>query len=199
MNFLGHLYFSFDNPQLKHANLHGDFFKGSDYSGLPPKMKHGIVLHREIDHYIDHHPKVLELLHSLYPELPKIAGIAVDLFFDHLLAMHWQRYHSDSLRDFTRKFYASTPDNLNFYAPAYLHLLEKIKQGDWLFAYHSFEGLTQACSGLSHRITFANKLIQAPAVFLAHEKSITHCFEEFMADARKHLPDFALKNGILSA
>jgi len=67
------------------ANLYGDFVKGRDYSKYPLIIQGGITLHREIDDFIDHHPLVLELLHELYAPLPKVAGIAIDLYFDHLL------------------------------------------------------------------------------------------------------------------
>ena len=33
----------------------------------------------------DNHPEVKYLLRNLYPYLPKISGIAIDLYFDHLL------------------------------------------------------------------------------------------------------------------
>jgi acyl carrier protein phosphodiesterase len=77
MNFLGHLYFSNNNLELMYANLFGDHVKGSDYSHFPEIVQTGISLHRSIDNYIDHHPKVVELMHKLYPELPKVTVIAM--------------------------------------------------------------------------------------------------------------------------
>ena len=66
MNYLGHLYFSKNDFELMYYNLFGDFVKGSDLSRFPIKIQEGIRLHREIDHYIDHHPYVRKLLHKLY-------------------------------------------------------------------------------------------------------------------------------------
>ena len=56
MNFLGHLYFSNNNPELMYANLFGDFVKGKDLSMYSPQVQKGILLHRKIDDYIDNHP-----------------------------------------------------------------------------------------------------------------------------------------------
>src|SRR5690554_7679267 len=67
------------------ANLFGDFVKGKDYTYLPQIIQDGVGLHRQIDDFVDRHPLVSELRLKLYKELPKIAGIAIDLFFDHLL------------------------------------------------------------------------------------------------------------------
>jgi acyl carrier protein phosphodiesterase len=94
MNFLGHLYFSNNDFELMQANLFGDFVKGKDYTHLPLKLQEGVTLHRKIDHYIDHHPAVLDLVHLLHDDLPKVAAIAVDIYFDHLLAKNWSKFHS---------------------------------------------------------------------------------------------------------
>ena len=84
-------------------NLFGDFVKGKDLSRYPEKIQEGILLHREIDNYIDHHPVILELIHELYIPLPKVAPIAVDLYFDHLLAKKWSEFHSLRLEDFVQQ------------------------------------------------------------------------------------------------
>ena len=49
MNFLGHLYFSYDNHALMIANIFGDFVRGKDLSDYPEIIQKGITLHREID------------------------------------------------------------------------------------------------------------------------------------------------------
>ena len=84
MNFLGHLYFSNNDLELMYANLFGDFVKGKAMYNFPEKIQSGIQLHRSIDSYIDRHEDVRKLLKTLYPELPKVSNVAIDLFFDHL-------------------------------------------------------------------------------------------------------------------
>lgn len=86
MNFLGHLYFSENDTELMLNNLYGDYVKGKNLDAYPLEIQRGILLHRAIDNFIDTNPGVKELFHHLYPSLPKIAGIAVDLYFDHILA-----------------------------------------------------------------------------------------------------------------
>jgi acyl carrier protein phosphodiesterase len=110
MNFLGHLFFSDNNLELMYANLFGDFVKGKDLSAFSPVVQSGIVLHRSIDFYIDQHPEVRKLMHILYPVLPKVTGIAIDLYFDHCLAKNWKSYHAKSYKDFLDEFYAYQPE-----------------------------------------------------------------------------------------
>lgn len=185
MNFLGHLYFSNDDTELMHANLFGDFVKGKDLSRFPETMQKGIKLHRNIDFYIDNHPTVRELIHLLRPDLPKIAGIAVDLYFDHLLAENWKSYHTASLNDFIEKFYSKPPQNIQFYSEEYLFMLEKMTEKNWLYQYQFKHGLYKACRGVSRRISFPNKLTDGVAVFDKYEKEINQTFTAFMIDAQK--------------
>ena len=105
MNFLGHLYFSKNDYDLMIANLFGDSVKGKKYLQYSKKIQDGVLLHRRIDYYIDNHPSVKALRLNLYQELPKIAGIAIDLYFDHLLAIHWNNYHDKPLELFLDDFY----------------------------------------------------------------------------------------------
>jgi acyl carrier protein phosphodiesterase len=183
MNFLGHLYFSNNNATLQVANLFGDFVKGSDLSTYPESVQEGIILHRQIDTFIDHHPAVLELLRELYPHLPKVSGIAVDLYFDHLLARNWSDYHPTPLREFTSQFYLACHELPEHYPIEFRFVLAKMEHDDWLYEYRNFSGLVMACSGLSKRIRFQNNLHKAPEVFLNLKERIEEVFDHFMQDA----------------
>ena len=194
MNFLGHIYFSNNDSQLMYANLLGDYVKGSDYSHYPQKIREGIKLHRTIDNYIDHHPVVLELLHQLYAHLPKVSGIAVDLYFDHLLAKNWNSFHPTDLRTFTQHFYATTIEHVDYYEEDCLVMLKMMKKYDWLYQYRLKEGLTLACQGLSQRISFENSLADAPQIYDKYEAEIENAFHLFMADAIPFYKDYFEKN-----
>jgi acyl carrier protein phosphodiesterase len=193
LNFLGHIYLSGDNPPLQVANLYGDFFKGTHFELLPEEIAKGVHLHRAIDDFIDHHPIVHELTASLYKDLPKVSGIAVDLYFDHLLAVHWLDYHPTPLRDYSDNFfrfaldYVHNFDRENFqYSTDFIELLEIIHKGDWIYNYQFPSGLEFASIGLSRRISFPNELHQAPKVYLKHQESITSTFHTYMKDAIRH-------------
>lgn len=173
-----------------HANLFGDFVKGKDLSRFPPLVQAGIRLHREIDHYIDHHPTVIELLHELYTPLPKVAGIAIDLFFDHILAQRWKEFHPTPLADFTHDFYQSSVEHRDVYTENFLWMLEKMKEKNWLYQYQFKHGLYKASNGVSGRISFPNVLNTAPEVFEEHESSIQRSFDGFMKEAIPHFEQF---------
>ena len=173
-----------------YANLFGDFVKGKDLERFSDLQKKGIILHRAIDQYIDHHPAVLELMHQLYPHLPKVTGIAVDLFFDHLLAKQWGNYHSSSLNDFLASFYSvSIQDDLN-YTEEYKIFIQQLKRHNWIASYPQFFALEKMSQGVSSRISFKNSLVTAPEVFLQFESQIEQAFEHYMIDAQNYFPKY---------
>lgn len=190
MNFLGHLYFSNNDTQLMYANLNGDFVRGRDLSHFPKKIEQGILLHRMIDDYIDHHPVVLELLHKLYEPLPKVAGIAVDLYFDHILAKEWDQFHSKPLDQFIDEFYETKLENEGHYSPKFKLMISRMKEKNWLYQYQFEYGLMKACKGVSSRISFPNVLDTAHRVFKTYEKDIEKSFFAFMEEAIPHHRDF---------
>lgn len=176
-----------------YANLNGDFVRGRDLSHFPEKLEQGIILHRMIDDYIDHHPIVLELLHKLYEPLPKVAGIAVDLYFDHILAKEWDKFHSKPLDKFIDEFYEATLENETHYPERFKLMLSRMKEKNWLYQYQFEYGLMKACKGVSSRISFPNVLDTAHRVFKTYEKDVEKSFFAFMEDAIPHHTDFIEK------
>lgn len=176
------------------ANLYGDFVKGKDYTHLPDIVQKGVYLHRRIDDYVDHHPLVTEVRLKLYEELPKVAGIAMDLYFDHLLAKNWSIYHSKPLAQFVDDFFdfALQKENLTFpqinfsYPPQFIRLLTLMKENHWIERYETLEGLEMASKGLSKRISFPNKLGQSERTFLNHQSEIFSAFLQYMNDAKSN-------------
>lgn len=183
MNYLGHLFLSDNDTSLMVANLYGDFVKGKDLSEYPPKVREGITLHRAIDHFIDTHPVVLNLLHDLYPQLPKVAGIAVDLYFDHLLAKYWNNYHTRPLDEFLADFYLNATYKLPEFSVDFQKMMHMLIEVNWISYYPTLDGLEKACRGVSSRISFPNELKNGVRFFLEHEEKILTAFELFMKDA----------------
>ena len=177
-----------------YANIFGDFVKGKNLSRYPELIQKGILLHRSIDSYIDNHPAVIELLHLLYKPLPKIAGIAVDLYFDHLLAKKWESYHSLPLDTFIQNFELAEPEKLYYDNEFYWYVLSKMKEEKWLHHYQSMAGLAKACTALNHRISFTNALASAPEVFIEFEPSVKACFDIYMEDAKRYFSAYFIAN-----
>ena len=188
MNFLGHLYFSDNDLDLMIANLFGDSVKGNKYLNFSSKIQHGVLLHRKIDSYIDNHHLVKELRIGLYKELPKVAGVAIDLYFDHLLAIHWKRYHEKPFELFLNEFYKHHAAFESELDSTFQSCLTRLRDHKWINHYPSEYGLEKVCEGVSKRISFTNKLTDAPQVFFNNKNEIEKVFHQFMRDAQKVIP-----------
>jgi acyl carrier protein phosphodiesterase len=185
MNFLGHLYFSGNNKELMLANLFGDFVRGSKNDHFPEIIQQGIKLHRSIDFYIDNHPKVRDLKMELMTDLPKVGPVAIDLFFDHLLARNWSHFHTEDYSEFLQDFYQHETEYLSHYPLSFIEFLSKLRTHKWMNHYPTKYGLIKSCEGVAKRISFETKLPQAHLVFDKKERQIEVVFQEFMLDAQK--------------
>jgi acyl carrier protein phosphodiesterase len=172
------------------SNLYGDFVKGKDFTNYSTIVQKGIHLHRRIDHFIDTHPAVTELRLSLYDKLPKVAGVAIDLYFDHLLARSWENYHSKDYTLFLNEFYLHQADFEQELKKDFKEFMGYFRMRKWLNHYPTAFGLAKSCEGVSKRISFDNVLHKAPEQFYLREKEIQACFEIYMKDAILKFQDF---------
>lgn len=168
------------------ANLYGDWVKGRDLSAYSLVQQKGIRLHREIDDYMDNHPSVRICMQSLYADLPKVTGIAMDLFFDHLLAKQWSKFHKVPFVDFLNDFYTAIPNFQQNYDPHFIQFLDRLKGYRWMHYYDKEEGLSKACQGVGSRISFPNELKHGLKVFRANRLLIEATFETYMQEAHQH-------------
>jgi acyl carrier protein phosphodiesterase len=187
MNYLGHIYFSNNDPQLAIANLFGDFVKGKKYLDYPDHVQKGVLLHRKIDHFIDHHAGVVRLIHEIRPHLPKVAPIAIDIYFDHLLAKNWQKYHPTELPAFLATLYSNMDLSSAPYPSDFKQFIHLLIERNWISYYPSEEGLYRMCQGVSRKLSFENALTTGHTVFQRFENEITSCFHEYMRDANEYL------------
>lgn len=187
MNYLGHIYFSNNDPQLAVANLFGDFVKGKKYLEYPEHIQKGVLLHRRIDDFIDHHYEVIHLIHTIRGHLPKVAPIAVDIYFDHLLAKNWNLYHPVELPVFLQNFYSQIDLVNEPYPSDFKQFMSLLIERNWISHYHTEEGLYRMCQGVSNKLSFENALTNGHIVFQHFENEITSCFHEYMRDANEYL------------
>ncbi|PXZ43889.1 MULTISPECIES: acyl carrier protein phosphodiesterase [Sanguibacteroides] len=104
MNYLAHILFSGEDKDIQLGNFIGDAVKGS-YDHYPERIREGIALHRRMDQYADGHPAVREAVLLLRPDFGRYSGVLTDIFFDHFLAVNFERYTSKSLQRFAWGFY----------------------------------------------------------------------------------------------
>lgn len=126
MNYLVHIFLSGENRGVQLGNFVGDAVKGSAYKSYPPEMAKGVLFHRGIDDFTDHHLVVCEVVHTLQPLFGRYSGVLVDIYFDYLLASRFDRFSDVPLKKFARRFYFTLILN-------YRHLPVQFKRFVWHF------------------------------------------------------------------
>ena len=152
MNYLAHAFLSRSSPELLIGGLLGDFVKGREHlQQYSPAVCAGILLHRAIDRYTDAHPIVHSSCALISPARRRFAGILVDVFYDHFLARHWQRYTEQPLEDFTRQVYTTLLPHMASYPERLQRLLPRMAADDWLASYAEIESVDAALHGIARR------------------------------------------------
>jgi acyl carrier protein phosphodiesterase len=73
----------------------GDFTHGRPDPAWPASRQAGLRFHRTIDRFTDEHPEVVAARRLFRPPLRRYAGIVLDVWFDHLLVLEWDRFAAD--------------------------------------------------------------------------------------------------------
>lgn len=97
MDHLAHVVLAGRNPLAVTGALLGDFWRGALDPAWPAALAAGVRLHRRIDTWTDGHPAVLEARAGFDPGFRRYAGIALDVWFDHLLANDFERRAGETL------------------------------------------------------------------------------------------------------
>lgn len=188
MNFLAHLYLSGDDPKVMVGNFIGDFVKGKNLADrFEPTIVLGIELHRGIDHFTDTHKIVQQSKKRLAGKYRHYSGVIVDMFFDHFLSSKWSDYHNDELEVYAKKAYKVLLDHGDILPSDVNRFLPYMIKQNWLVAYSTFDGLSQALHGIASRTPYKSNMEHAT-------EDLKELYEEFAGDFVAFFPqltDFA--------
>lgn len=187
MNYLGHLYLSGTDPDVLFGNFIADAVKGRDLSAWPERVALGIRLHRAIDSFTDQHPSLRAGRARVRAHAGLYAGVVMDLFYDHLLASTWTRWHAEPLTRFVAAAHATLDQRRDDMPRETAALYHVMRDRDWLVGYASVDGLCRALDGLSRRALRGHAMAGAERVLTAHLPSYLDEFERFLPEVRAHI------------
>ena len=189
MNFLAHIYLSFDDEEITIGNFIADSIRGNKIDHLPIRIQKGVLLHREIDSYTDAHaiPKISsKRLHSNYGHYSRVI---VDIFYDHFLAKNWKTYSNTPLDVFVENFYDLLEDNYPILPNGVRRMMPYMISDNWIYNYSKMEGIGRVLSGMNRRTKNRSKMNFAIRDLEKHytdfEREFTSFFEE-LVDFSKH-------------
>lgn len=180
MNFLGHLYLSGSDTEVIVGNFMGDAIKGRDLSRFSSGIERGLRLHRTIDSFTDTHPMLRAGRERVHAHAGRYASVVMDLFYDHLLAEQWERFHVEPLPAFAQRMYRLLEANEAHMPERTRRMLPYMVAGDWLTSYASLDGIGRALDGLSRRVREGAPMRGAERVLALHWERYDQEFKTFL-------------------
>jgi acyl carrier protein phosphodiesterase len=129
-----------------------DGIHGKNFETFPKEIQKGIILHREIDTFTDAHPVFRQSTKRLHANYHHYSGIIVDIFYDHFLAKNWNQYSTETLENFTERFYQSLRDNYDSLNEKTQKMVPYLVQQNWLMSYQSIDGIAIILEKMDNRM-----------------------------------------------
>ena len=190
MNFLAHALLAGDAPALVVGGVVGDWIKGPLPAGLPQDLARGVALHRAIDVFAETHPAFCASRSRMSPARRRYAGVLVDIFYDHLLARDWARYHANELGGYCARVYRQIAERRH-HLPDSAHLaLDLMATEDWLQSYARLEGIADVLARMARRARKPNPLAGGEADLAAAAEGFEGDFRAWLPDAQRFVADW---------
>ena len=194
MNFLAHFHVGpHDADGIAGAFL-GDFVRGrvEDHVDLPKPLREAITLHRRVDAFTDSHPIWQRSAARLHKDRRRLAGIIIDVIYDHYLCLHWSQFSTRALDDFASHCYNALLSRTQFMEVEPRRIVRRMQSHDWLQSYHEKEGIALAFRRLSFRSKALRGIERANEDFEANYDELDADFLEFYPELLKFV---ALESG----
>jgi acyl carrier protein phosphodiesterase len=184
MNYLGHALLSFQDPGILVGNMIGDYVKGMKaVSMYPERIQRGILLHRKIDEYTDHHAANMLAKNIFRPDYQLYAGAFVDTLYDHYLANDPQFFVTEAaLFEFTQTVYSTINAQLPLLPEKFQQVFPYMQSQNWLYHYRTVKGIQQAYNGLVQRAANIDDSKRAYELTMQHYYELNQRYYEFIDD-----------------
>ena len=194
MNHFAHLVLARPTVESTVGNLLGDFARGVAVDALPPPIHAGLLNHRAVDRFTDAHPRVRELKQLFSPRRRRFAGIALDIYFDHLLIRHWERFENRDLERLIADCYRRMARGRTLMPSAAMRrVTRRMIEFDWFGSYRDEDGVAEAMDRVAARIRFSNGFGGAIDELRPHRERISAAFVEFYPALRRHISGLGLE------
>lgn len=194
MNYFAHLVLSQPTVESTVGNLLGDFALGVDQSTLDRSVLAGLRNHRAVDRFTDNHSRINELKRCFHSKRRRFAGIALDVYFDHLLMNHWHQFDARNVEDVIAEFYARMESGQALMPGSKMRrVTSRMIDYDWFGSYRDIGSVAQALDRIAMRIRFPNEFGDAIEDLHQHEDMILETFLDFFPQLKAHVELLALE------
>jgi acyl carrier protein phosphodiesterase len=196
MNYLAHIALAHPTDASRIGNFLGDFAKGTKESLLknwPQDLVAGFMMHRSIDAFTDSHPTFSEAKKLISSDRRRLAGIAIDIFYDHFLSIHWDKFHSTEREDFIEDFYLLLERRAEWWIGDFSSAFPYLRKENWLGCYATRDGIELTLKRVSQRNRkWIYPLAKCMSDFTRHyaefEKLFLALYPDLLAEAKRLKP-----------
>lgn len=183
MNYLAHLHIASHCNSSPLGNLLGDFVRGDpSRQPLTSQVVEGIHLHRWVDRFTDESDMIAQAKTYFPKNCRRFSPIALDIFWDHLLAVHWSQFSSVSLDEFCRAMYQQCSDEsliAESLPSEFVRVSNLMWSENWLQSYRHWENTQYAIERLSKKKACYAPLAWCNEVLDDHYSTFNAFFEPF--------------------
>jgi acyl carrier protein phosphodiesterase len=195
MNHFAHLVLSQPTVESTVGNLLGDFARGIDQAELSRPVRAGLQNHRAVDRFTDGHPLILELKGLFSSRRRRFAGIALDIYFDHLLINYWDRFEVGTPEQATEEFYRRMKAGQSLMPGEDMRrVTTRIVRYDWFGCYRDIGSIAESLDRVAGRIRFANHFDNAIEDLQSNHREILNAFFEFYPQLKAHIKKLAIES-----
>ena len=194
MNFLAHSYLSYEDEELLLGNFLGDFLPNRLVMTFSKGVQRGIKLHRKIDSFTDEHPIVRRSTKHLRERHGKYAPVVLDILYDHILAIHFERFHPQELSKFSENVYESLLKFQDLMPANAVRVLQYMVKDNWLLNYRNKEGILRTLRGMDRRTRFPSNFVGAMKDIEHHGESLEQDFLAFFPEVMEMSRSFSMIN-----
>ncbi|WP_231759062.1 ACP phosphodiesterase [Microbulbifer elongatus] len=190
MNYLAHLLLSGPDPDWQLGGLLGDFVKGPMKGERPKPIEDGIRLHRRIDLLSDQHPAYLSALHRLGPQWRRLGGIALDIWFDHILANQWHHWHPQPLETFTQNCWSNFHQRNQWIPENAQTFIQRAEQFKLLPGYREVDVIQRTLQRVGQRLRRPQPLADMLPLLQRDQRPLEQEFRQLFADLSRQAEQF---------
>lgn len=185
MNYLAHLYLSGPSDGVRLGNFIGDYVKGNRFSLYPPEIRKGILLHRQIDSFMDEHPlshASSELFRARYT---RFSRVIIDVVYDHYLAKNWDKYSDQSLHDFVNEVHKLFITNYFILPPQVRQFLPFLIRSRRMENYQHLSGIEKTLKIMANHTVLPDHSAWAVEQIVKNDRQLQEQFTGFFEDIRE--------------
>jgi acyl carrier protein phosphodiesterase len=173
VNWLAHAFLSTADAEFRLGNLLADMIRGRDRAAMPARFLEGVRHHQAVDAFTDTHRLVFRSRARIGGRFGHANGILVDIFYDHFLALDWDRYASEPFEAFTARVYDDMRKGIPSFPDDAKMAMKQLANDDRLGAYRRLDGIKDSLGRVSRR------LAKRIGCDLALERGIDELVENF--------------------